>query len=305
MEIVQLPRAPFEVPRYADGRPLIVPKTGGRPVAHTRTTTFIDCIDDKSNLNTWDKRMVLIGAAMKPELLNGVLDLDRDDREDKQKLNAIAERAKDASGANDKREKGTHLHALTEAVDAGVALPESTPDADVADMASYMIETLDFTVLHVERLVVVSSLKVAGTPDRISHYTGPGPTGRLVSGNYITDLKTGSVEYAALKMAMQLAIYSRGEFYDHTLFPVDVDDKKALAAWKKTEFPAELAATAYTPQAIPVNQRWGIIMHLPAGEGDCTLYWVDLAIGWRMAKLALRIRAARATKNAMLPWFAA
>lgn len=304
MEIVQLPQAPFKVPRDGIGRPLIVPKTGGRPVAHTRTTTFIDCISDKSNLATWDKRMVLIGAAMKPELLVGVLELDRDDPEDKRKLNALAERAKDASGANDKREQGTHLHALTEAVDAGVALPESTPAADVADMASYMVETLDFTVLHVERLVVVNSLRVAGTPDRISHYEGPGPTGRQVSGNYITDLKTGSVEWGSLKMAMQLAIYSRGEFYDHTLFPVDVNDKKAWTAWKKTEFPAELAVTAYTPQSIPVNQKWGIVMHLPAGSGQCTLFWMDLQIGWRLAKLALRIRAARATKKAMLPWFA-
>ena len=249
--------------------------------------------------------MVLIGAAMKPELLNGVLDLDKDDPEDKRRLNIIAERLKDISGANDKRETGTRLHALTEAVDAGVVLPESTPAADVADMASYMIETLDFTVLHVERLVVVNSLGVAGTPDRISHYEGPGPTGRAVSGNYITDLKTGSVEYGALKMAMQEAIYSRGEFYDASIFPVDVNDKKAFAAWKKTEFASELAATAYTAQSVPVNQRWGIIMHLPAGSGACTLYWTDLAIGWRLAKLALKIRAARSTKKAMLPWFTA
>jgi len=305
MEIVQLPQAPFSVPRDGYGRPLIVPKTGGKPVAHTRTTTFIDCIDDKSNLNTWDKRMVLIGAAMKPELLKGVLDLDKDDPNDKRTLNTIAERLKDISGANDKREKGTHLHALTEAVDAGVTLPESASDEDVADMASYMIETLDFTVLHVERLVVVNELKVAGTPDRISHYEGPGPTGRRVSDNYVTDLKTGSVEYGALKMAMQEAIYSRGEFYDASVFPVDVDDKKAFTAWKKTEFPAELAVTAYAPQDISVNQRWGIIMNLPAGSGVCTLYWTDLAIGWRMAKLALKIRAARSTKNAMLPWFTA
>lgn len=305
MEIVQLPQAPFGVPRDGRGRPLIVPKTGGKPVAYTRTTTFIDCIDDKSNLNTWDKRMVLIGVAKRPELLDGVLGLDYDDPVEKRWLNARAEQAKDASGANDKREQGTHLHALTEAVDAGVALPESTPAADVADMASYMIETVDFTVLHVERLVVVNELRVAGTPDRISYYEGPGPTGRLVSGNYITDLKTGSVERGALKMAMQLAIYSRGEFYDHTLFPVDVDDKKAFIAWKKYEVPAEMAAAAYAPQDVPVNQRWGIIMNLPAGSGECTLFWVDLSIGWKLAKLALRIRAARSTKKAMLPFYVA
>ena len=303
MEIVQLAQPPHGVPRDGYGRPLIVPKAGGKPVAHTRTTTFIDCIDDKSNLNTWDKRMVLFGTARRPDLLTGVLEMDPEDPDDKRKLNALAERAKDASGANDKREKGTQLHALSELVDAGRELPLSASVADLNDMASYKLETLDFTVIHVEKLVVVNSLGVAGTPDRISHYDGPGPTGRLVSGKYVTDFKTGSVEYGALKMAMQVAIYSRGEFYDHTVFPsVDTADKKAFAAWKKTEFPAELAVTAYTPQA-DVNQRWGIIMNLPAGSGECTLHWVDLTIGWRMAKLALRIRAARSTKRAMLPWF--
>ena len=302
LDIEPLPQAAPGVPRDGWGRPLVVPEAGGKPVGHTRTTTFIDCIDDKSNLNTWDKRCVLIGAATKPSLLEGVLDLDKDDPADKRKLNAIAERAKDLSGANDKREKGTQLHALSELVDRNEPLSEDISEADLADMASYKIETVDFEVLHIEELVVVNELAVAGTPDRISHYEGPDPFGNPISGDFITDLKTGTVEYGALKMAMQLGIYSRGRFYDHTLFPVDVADKKALKEWKKIVVPAEEAAKAYKPIP-PVNQDWGIIMNLPAGSGVCTLWWVDLNIGWALANLALRIRAARSTKKAMLPFF--
>jgi hypothetical protein len=51
-----------------------------------------------------------------------------------------------------------------------------------------------------------------------------------------------------------------------------------------------------------VNQDWGIIVHLPAGTGECDLYWVDLNIGWALAQLALQIRKARSTRGAMKPF---
>jgi hypothetical protein len=83
---------------------------------------------------------------------------------------------------------------------------------------------------------------------------------------------------------------------------VDTADKKAFAAWKKIEHSAELAATAYTPQ-VGINKRWGVIISLPAGSGECTLHWVNLQVGWRAAKLALKVRQARSIRNAMIPWF--
>ncbi|WJN62655.1 Cas4 family exonuclease [Streptomyces phage phiScoe10] len=289
------------MPRDGWDRPLIVPKAGGKPVGHTRTTTFIDCIEDKSNLIDWGKRMTLVGAAKQPTLLEAVRELDPEDKEDKRKLNALAERATDVSGANDKREKGTHLHTLSEYVDRGEPLPFGTPKQDVEDMAAYMMATSVLKVRAVEQFVVVNELNVGGTFDRTYEYEGPDPFGKPISGLFIGDLKTGSVEYGALKMASQLAIYSRGEKYDHSLFPVDRDDKKAFTAWKKTVVDADEAAKAYSPLP-PVNQDWGIIVHLPAGKGECTLYWVDLNIGWAMAKLALEIRKARSTRNAMRPF---
>jgi hypothetical protein len=91
--------------------------------------------------------------------------------------------------------------------------------------------------------------------------------------------------------------------YDHTRFPVDASDKQAFATWKKTEFTAEEAASAYSPLP-PVNKDWGIIVHLPQGEGVCKLYWADLKIGWALAQLALTIRGARSTKGALRPFVA-
>ncbi|MFI6205894.1 hypothetical protein ACIBAI_05765 [Streptomyces sp. NPDC051041] len=289
------------VPRDGRDRPLVVPKHGGKPVALTRTTTFIDCIEDKSAISDWKARMTLVGAARRPSILDVARQLDPDDPDDKRRLNALAEQAQDISGANAKREKGTHLHTLSEYVDRGEPLPAGTSAKDVLDMAAYMAATVDFEVRAVEKFVVVPELRTGGTFDRLLEYAGPGPNGEHVEGLFIGDLKTGSVQYGALKMAMQLAVYSRGELYDHTRFPVDPADRKAFADWKKREVPAAEAAQAYTPLPA-VSQKWGIIINLPAGSGECTLHWVDLEIGWAAARLAMEVRATRSLKGAMLPW---
>jgi hypothetical protein len=291
----------LSVPRDGWGRPLVVPPSGGKPQGHTRTTTFIDCIEDKSNLIDWQSRMVLLGATRRPDLLEQARLLNHEDAADKKKLNALTEQAKDAAGANEKSRKGTYLHDLSEYVDRGDPLPKTISGADLDDMAAYMMATSVLKVVAIEQFVVVPELSVGGTFDRLSYYDGPGPDGKPISGNFITDTKTGTIEYGKLKMASQLAVYSRGKLYDHTRFPVDASDKKAFATWKKTEFTAEQAAQAYSPLP-PVNQDWGIIVHLPAGTGECNLYWVDLNIGWALAQLALTIRNARSTKGAMKPF---
>jgi hypothetical protein len=268
----------------------------------TRTTTFIDCIEDKSSLIDWAKRMVLVGAVRRPDLVEQARNLSPEDKTDKASLDSLVEQLTDSSGANDKSRRGTYLHDLTEYVDRGEPLPRGISDDDLDDMAAYMAATSVLSVVAVEQFVIVPELGAGGTFDRLSYYEGPGPDGKPISGNFITDTKTGSIEYGKLKMASQLAVYSRGVLYDHTKFPApDKGDKKAFAAWKKTEFAAEQAAEAYSPLP-PVNQDWGIIVHLPAGTGTCELYWVDLNIGWALAQLALTIRKSRSTKGAMKPF---
>jgi hypothetical protein len=295
----------FPVPRDGYDRPLVVPKAGGKPVAHSRTTTFIDCIEDKSNIADWAKRQVLLGAAAKPSLLDAA----REAGDDKSKLGALAEAAMEAAGAHDKREKGTELHNFSEYADAGLALPESASEADRADMAAYMMATVDFEMVDVEQFCVVNALCCAGTYDRSLRYTGPGPLPGMRFENELLmgDLKTGgSAAYGALKMAAQLAVYSRAEMYDHTLFPVPPltarmkpsddpakDYKRRLDLFKKTEFPADVAEKAYSSIG-PINQEWGVIIHLPSGSGEATLYWANLTLGWEAAQEALIIRDLRA-----------
>ncbi|MFF4244290.1 hypothetical protein ACFYY2_07420 [Streptomyces sp. NPDC001822] len=302
MNIVEIAPEPPTVPRDGWDRPLIIPPQGGKPVALTRTTTFIDCIEDKSALTDWGKRMTLVGASMRPSILQAVQQLDPEDPDDKRELNRLVEQAVNLSGANRKREKGTHLHALSEYVDRGEPLPAGTATLDLRDMSAYMGATVVFEVKAVERFVVVPELGTGGTFDRLLEYEGPDPDGRPIKGRFIGDLKTGSVQYGALKMAAQLAVYAHGRFYDYTRFPVDRADKKAFAAWKKRQVPAEEAAQAYTSLPGDVSRKWGIIINLPAGSGECTLHWVDLEIGWAAARLAKDIRAMRSVKGAMRPW---
>jgi hypothetical protein len=276
-DLAELP-AEAGVPRDRYDRPLIHVPGQTKLKPYTRCTTFVDCIEDKSALATWGKRMVLVGAARDPALIEQARVLDPLDSMGKRALNGLAERAVTLAGSHAKREKGTYLHKLSEYVDRGEALSGATAQ-DVADMAAYKAATVHLDVVHVERLVVVDSLTVAGTPDRICYYAGPGPDGKPFASNVITDLKTGSVDHGGLKMAMQLAVYSRGQFYDHT---------------------------TQTRKPLPdVNQQWGLIIHLPAGTGQCTLYWIDLTVGWQAALVAQQVRALRARRCLLIPFRAA
>lgn len=251
---------------------------GSKLEAHTRVTTFIDVLEDKSNLMAWKGRMTLIGTAIDRKFLDGVTDLDPENsKADKDLLNRLAESAQAVAGANVKSEKGTHLHGLSELVDQGIELPDGISFGDVIDMDAYKRATVGFSIRHMERLVVNSEYKVAGTPDRVSTWAGEtelvAPDGDVIDRDelLITDLKTGSVEYGGLKMAMQLAIYANSELYDHE---------------------AERPEESRTPLG-NINRKWGVIMHLPAGEGDCTLYWADLTLGWEAVHVASQVRDLR------------
>jgi len=300
LNIVELPTP---VPRDGHDKPVVIPEEGGKPKALVRTTTFIDCIDDKSNLADWGKRAVLVGVAKQPSLVDAAAGLDI--KADRQKLNALAERAVDLSGANDKRERGTELHALTELVDAGQPLPADLPEPYVQAMMEYLLITAYLTPVHREKFVVCSPLGVGGTPDGVCDYDGPGPDGKPFKARIITDLKTGSVEYGGRKMPAQLAVYSRAKFYDHTVFPAPIrsEDEKGWQKWRKRVFTPEEAALCYTGMG-EINQDWGLIIHMDFDAGTCKLYWADLQLGWELAQQALVIRGLR-KGDGLHPWIAA
>lgn len=295
-----------KIPSPKTGKDIQCPKckgAGHTERSYTRVTTYIDVLDDKTNLQAWGERMVLIGVARDTTLLKDVLTLDesREEKESKDILNRKAQIAKDKAGSSEKADLGTHKHALSELVDLGMDLPEETSFEDVIDMNAYRWATEWLCIVHMEKLVVNDQLGVAGTPDRVSRLNievisrlleeGVGsdlfkiedgkiflvaPDGSLIGEDdlLITDLKTGRVDYGALKMAMQLSIYSRSALYD-------------VPTGARQVFGGNVA------EGCKVNTKWGIIMNVAPGSGEAALYWVDLELGWRAVEVAGQVRALR------------
>ncbi|WP_326554687.1 hypothetical protein [Micromonospora sp. NBC_01813] len=271
-----------EVPRNGRKQPLIIPLgPDGRPdleaklKPYTRMTTYIDCLEDKSALSWWHRRLTLIGLARLPEgkradVVARILKADADG--DKEALKGIARWMHKVAGGDDKADQGDWIHELSEYADKNEALPAKASDDDRADIAAYKLATIDLEVREIERFVVLDDYKVGGTPDRMSWYDGPDPDGMEPAGHLITDLKTGRVDFGALKMAMQLAGYARGQRYDP-------------------------ATGIRMPWPNDMNLNWGLIINAPAGTGTCEVMWVDLKLGWEGFQLAQKVRDIRRLGN--------
>ena len=244
------------------GRPLITPLGGGKPTAYTRCTTFVGALEDTYNLEQWKCRQVALGLAARPDLMGLVHAANGEARE----LNRVVADALDASKSDAAANTGTTLHAMTELVDAGADVA-SIPEQYRADMDAYLKATSLLRHDFAEVLTVHDGLKIAGTPDRISTL----PDGRRV----IVDLKTGRIDYAVNKIAMQLAVYANSLLYD-----VDTHER--------TEHHAD--------------KTIGIIVHLPAGSGECTLHKVDLTAGWEAVQIAKQVRDWRSRKGIGSPF---
>jgi len=242
-----------EIRRDRWGRPLVTPVGGGKPTAYTRCTTFVGTIEDTYNLAKWQQRMVALGLADRRDLQLAVAA----HREDKAKLNGICESAIEAAKGSAAATTGTALHAITETYDRGNEVGPLPDDAQ-ADLNAYIAATKGFKPIHIEQFMVQDPLKIGGTPDRISRYEGK---------TYVTDLKTGSLDFGFLKIAAQLAVYARSR-------PYNVETGERME-----------------PHGADLER--GIVIHLPAGSATCTLYWVDLLIGWEVVQLCRRVREKR------------
>jgi hypothetical protein len=268
------------IPRDRWKRPLVVPPSGGKPVAYTRCTTFVGGIEDMFKLGQWQQRHVAIGLAMRPDLMAAV---GSSDLSDKGALNDLCDAAKEAAGASDSARIGTYLHAITEAADRG-ADPSAVPVPELAvprrreeflpDLAAYTEATAGLKSVHIEEFSVLDQLRIGGTPDRIVKLNGK---------KYIADLKTGSVDLGHLKIAAQLAVYARSYLYDW---------RAGVALGSSATI--EQAKALRTPTGVEVDR--GIVIHLPQGTGQCTLYWVDLLAGWEAVRVSRDIREKRTVK---------
>lgn len=248
------------VRRSKDGRPYIRQPDSDKELLYTRASTYAKALSDGGGLCAWKQRMAYIGLSAEPRLLGETDRVGIDGR--------IAE-AMELAGANDAARLGTALHGLTEIMD-GTGEPlvrehwNLSPSVwDALDR--YVEVTKSLEMLSMEQFVVLDSLKVAGSYDRIVRL----PDGRKV----VADLKTGST----LRMqehAIQLALYAHGSPYDPE-------------------------TGVRTPQDMDgLDTSIGLIIHVPADPSvaETRLIGVDLVAGWEMVLLADEVRKSRSRK---------
>ena len=250
------------------GRYILLDPETGEERHWTRVTTLAEALSDSYGLTDWKLRNVVYGIGQRQELYELAAASDVDD---KHQLSDIVEDAMKASGADARSKIGTTLHKFTQRLDMGE--PTKVTKRWEDDVAAYEQAKAEWGIITApsmcERITAVPELSVAGTMDRLVKFQNQ-PT--------VMDLKTGSsVELGQLKIAIQLAIYSRGKVL------LNEDNGK----WE--------------PMPRGVNQDTGIVVHLPAGEASPKLYYVDLRAGWHFAQLAYEVREGRKRKDLLYP----
>ena len=253
---------PRDVPRDRWGRPMLLDPATGKREAYTRVTTLAKALDDQSTLMQWKSRMTALGLAQRPDLMAVVSGCKP---EDKRQLDEACEAAQEAGGASTNRNLGTALHSLTEFLDRREK-PPAVPVELRGHLAGYLRlrKERGIRIEAIEKFVAVPELKVAGTTDRIVTIDGR---------RHVADIKTGRVDYGMQGFAVQLACYAHGVAYD-----IEGD------AWG---------------EQIDVDTSVGYIIHLPVDGGEPSLLAVDIAAGWRAAKVSAWVREWRKAKVAL------
>lgn len=254
----------FGVYRNGNNQPLIMAEDGSKRYPYQRTTNFIDQLEDSGEgLRIWQERLTLAGLVMSPELRAELMAWTGEPRD----LSDIARRAAKLAGRDEKQEWGSMFHQITDAIDKGDMMPrewwnentkqmEPIPVAEVnRDVEAYRMATRCLTHHAAEQLHVYDDYRVAGTPDRKSSYS---VKGKRQGRPKIVDLKTGTLH--ARMVEAQLAMYSRSRPYDPQ---------------------AEVRLDCE-----PVDQKRGIVIHLPMKQAKCELFWADLTKGWADCKVA-------------------
>lgn len=260
------PKKRMEPPRDGHGRYRIV--LDGRERSFTRATTVASTLDDTFALTKWKQRKAMFGFMKRPDLFALAHHLTEDQ---KAECDNLVDQAMEAAGSTMSANLGTAMHGVLEWHDAGepCQVPEFLGEDFVAYKNMLKKSGIEMSPEHIERIVVLHDLMVAGTFDRLVSLFGE---------LYVFDLKTGqSLDWSWPAIAVQLSLYSRADtIYDP-------------------------ATRTHSPMP-KVNQDWGLICHLPVGCGECTLHWVDLNAGWEAVSHSMWARRWRRRKNLTLPF---
>src|SRR5690554_6491885 len=265
-----------EIPRDKWGRYILPDPSTFKNQSWTRATTFCKTLSDTFALSAWGERMVVLGLSRRDDLYALAASTSPDDKE---KLNSIANEAKETAGSKVATSMGTAIHSFTEQIDRGE--DPDIPEKWRGDLDSYrrMIDHYGFEMNPslIERVVVVPEYGVAGTFDRIVRVTkkvsleipSKGTVVLNPGDHVVGDVKTNkNLSYAVNEISIQLALYSRAE---------------AMYNYGAGEY-----------EKLPeIRKDVGLVFHVPVGKSDAKLHALDIETGWKTAKLCDSVRAWR------------
>jgi len=254
--------------RRANGAPQVVDKEG-KNQRLSRPSGWGKVLDDENALVNWKIDTAIKGVAQDEALRARAMAVKDDDRSTK---SSIREAAIQAGRGNQASDIGTALHAMSERWEQEPDFDPGSPYRESLEAYSKEMERLALATELFEYHVVNLEYRAAGTCDRLYRLTKPlmTPKGEMLDvGTLIVgDLKTGKkLDFSLPGYTVQMALYAQGEMYD-------------------------VVSDQFRPTP-PINQDWGLLVHMPADKAECNIQWIDLAVGNYGAYLVHEIRGWR------------
>lgn len=251
-----------------DDNPLDKPRNAE---LYERTSNIAGFLDNKENLCPCFQAQAVFGICTQrtPALIAQFRALASEFAdpwtEAKEEVKDLLRQARRLGGEETKSGLGTGIHRYCHLRDIGADINYPTLKM-VEWLDAYSEQMAQFEVLDAERFVVNDEIKAAGSYDRLLRDRN---TGEILIG----DIKSGASDADfALKATVQTAIYANSIKYDQG-----------------------------TGQREPLNCSLtrAVLIHVPfngGGEPRCNIYDLDIVEGWRLAKLAVQLPAARRMK---------
>lgn len=257
-----------EVPLDRWGRPLLAPEPGAKPVPYTRASTIARTLDDPSGLIAWKQRQTALGLAARPDLVDA---LTGSDPADKRAVERIVDEAVAVVRESAGVDRETELRELTAVVDLAGGRPVDAPEhRDDLDAYAELAAHACWAVLGVNVLTACHECKIAGRAHRVVEIDG------VV---YVAAIDTRATHAHPTAWALELAAVAQGMPYD-----------------------AETGQLTDWPHDRPSTER-ALLIHLPAGGGTATAYWIDIAAGAEALDHAVWTRTWRRLKNLATYYF--
>jgi len=258
---------------------LLFPRGIPKRVPYTSASSMADIISSQYAIHLWEKRYLARGLGMREDLAAlcgaevyttgfGLEDIG-ENKASGRRLDEHIRRALDTARVHEKADYGTAGHLLTEPgqIEAGGYVPERMR----ADVAAFQKAMRGLPILATELFVANDRLMSAGTFDHLLDgdiIAEVHPELETQGTVVVQDKKFGKLKPGAF--AVQMAVYATSELYD-----TETDERMTFEeAFGK-----------------PMNTRWGITAHIPAGEGRCDLLPTDLTDGLAAAEHAIWVRA--------------